>query len=226
MTPLQLKLFTVSAATVLTLTFASQSFAATGSFSDLANIAAKDKIATLQQKGYVNGISANRFLPDAKITAAQGIQLIVNTLGLNIDTLRFIKEPQATDYFPKADDNAWYEEALIIAANNDIGLPADLNPDKIWTREEFIHQLILATEKHGRLPMINIKPIEFADLDDLTIEYNGTIQRALVLKIASLDAAGNFNPKVEITRAEAAELVYNAVEYLEAHPAPVVDVEE
>ncbi|TFE23738.1 S-layer homology domain-containing protein [Cohnella luojiensis] len=215
-----LKMFTVSAATVLTLTFASQSFAAAPSFNDLGNIATKDKIITLQQKGYVHGVSSTRFLPNATITAAQGVQLIVNALGLNIDTVRFIKEPQATDYFANANNDAWYENALIIAAVNDIGLSADLDPDKLWTREEFTHQLILAIEKHSNLPMIKLMPVEIGDQADLTIDYDGSVQRALVLKIANLDAEGNFNPKDEITRAESAELIYNALQYIEAHPAP------
>jgi hypothetical protein len=221
-----LKMFTVSAATVLTLTFASQSFAATPSFNDLGNIATKDKIITLQQKGYVHGISSTRFLPNATITAAQGVQLIVNALGLNIDTVRFLKEPQATDYFANASNDAWYENALIIAAVNDIGLPADLDPDKLWTREEFTHQLILAIEKHSNLPMIKLMPVEIGDQADLTIDYDGSVQRALVLKIANLDAEGNFNPKAEITRAESAELIYNALQYIEAHPAPTQELAE
>ncbi len=91
------------------------------------------------------------------------------------------------------------------------------------TREEFTHQLILAMEKHGDLPKINIKPIEFADDDQLNVSYQGTVQRALVLGIANLDESNQFHPGDLITRAEAALLTYNAVEYLVAHPAPTPD---
>ncbi|SFD85034.1 S-layer homology domain-containing protein [Paenibacillus catalpae] len=214
------KLVTLAATAVLTLSIAGQGFAATNSFTDIANVSAKDKIISLQNKGLVQGVTKDRYFPDATLTAAQGIQLIVNALDLNIDTLRFIKEPHATDYFPKADDEAWYADALIIAANNDIGLPNDLDPNKTWTKEEFTHQLILAIEKHSNLPMIKLMPMEFNDQDELSVSYEGSVQRALVLKIAELDQDGNFNPTDEITRADAAVLIYNALAYIDAAPAP------
>lgn len=219
----KIKLMTLAATAVLSLSIAGQSFAATSSFTDLVNVTAKEKISALQEKGLVHGVSSDRFNPDATLTAAQGIQLIVNALDLNIDLIRFIKEPQATDYFAKADNAAWYADALIIAANNNIGLPDDLDPNKTWTREEFTHQLILAIELHSNLPMIKIIPVEIGDQAELTIGFDGSVQRALVLKIAELDADGNFNPKDEITRAEAAVLIYNALEYIEAHPAPAAE---
>lgn len=215
-----LKKLTVTATTLLTLAFAGQSFAASLPFTDLANIPAKDKIVDLQQKGVIHGVSSDKFQPNASITAAQGIQLFVNAFDLNIDLLRFFKAPQATDYYANANNDAWYAEALIIAANNDIGLPADLDPGKIWSREEFTHQLILTIEKHSNLPMIKIIPVDIADVSEFTNGYDGSIQRALVLGIAHLDTAGNFNPTDNITRADAAEMIYNALKYIEAHPAP------
>nr|WP_245864694.1 hypothetical protein [Paenibacillus donghaensis] len=35
-----------------------------------------------------------------------------------------------------------------------------------------------------------------------------------------MDEQGNFHPAEDITRAEAAVMLYNALEYIEAHPAP------
>lgn len=214
------KRFALSAAAVLTLSFAGQGFAAAASFQDLAGIPAKAKIEALQQKGIIHGVTDSAFLPNAPVTAAQGIQLLVNALDLNMDAVRFIKAPQATDYFAKASNNAWYAEALIIAANNDMGLPEDLDPAAKWTREEFTHQLILAIEKHSNLPMIKIMPVDIADQEEFTSGYDGSVQRALVLKIASLDTEGKFHPAADITRAEAADMIYNALEYIAAHPAP------
>lgn len=214
-----IKRITMTTAVVLTLAIGGQSFAASGSFSDLAGTAAKDKIIALQQKGIVQGVSDSKFQPDAHVTAAQGIQLFVNALDLNIDLLRFVKEPKATDYFANAHNDAWYADALIIAANNDIGLPADLDPADNWTREEFTRQLILAIEKHSNLPMIKIAPVDIADNSEFTAGYDGSIQRALVLGITSLDSEGKFHPAQDVTRAEAAEMIYNALEYIAAHPA-------
>lgn len=217
------KMVAMCTATVLTLAIAGQGFAAVIPFKDLENIKAKDKVLALQERGYVKGTAEGVFAPNHAITAAEGIQLIVNALELNLDGIRFFKEPKATDYFLKADNNAWYANALIVASVNGFELPRDLDPAQSWTREAFTYHLIQATENHKNLPMINVVPAEIADHDQLTISYDGAIQRALTYDVVELDAQGNFNPKANISRAEAAEEIYNILEYLKAHPSPTID---
>jgi hypothetical protein len=214
------KMITLSAVTALSLSFAGQSYAAANPFSDIANIAAKDKIIALQEQGIVHGMTNDLFVPNSTITAAQGIQLIVSAANLNLDLVRFQVEPKATDYFENADNDAWYANALITASVNGLELPADLDPDKKWTREEFTHQLIRAIEAHGNLPLVKLVPAEIKDNADISIDYDGSIQRALAYNVVKLDEQGNFHPKAEISRAEAAEQIYNVLEYLKAHPAP------
>lgn len=214
------KLVTLSAVTVLTLSIAGQCFATAIPFTDIENVSAKDKINELRDKGYVNGVADGIFAPNKTITVAESIQLLVNAFDLNLDTVRFIKEPKATDYFINADNDAWYANALIIASVNGIDLNNDIDPNQEWTREEFTYHLIQTIEKYGNLPMIKIIPKEIADQDQLTVSYDGAIQRALVYGIVQLDAEGKFNPKEKITRAEATEQIYNALEYIDAHHAP------
>ncbi|WP_307475392.1 S-layer homology domain-containing protein [Paenibacillus harenae] len=214
------KMITLSTVTALTLSFAGQSYAAITPFSDITNVEAKDKIIALQEQGLVHGISDDLFAPNATVTAAQGVQLIVKALNLNLDLVRFLVEPKATDYFKNADNDAWYANALITASVNGVVLPADLDPNKKWTREEFTHQLISTIETHSNLPQIKLVPAQINDNADLTIDYEGSIQRALAYNVVKLDDQGNFHPKAEISRAEAAVQIYNALEYMKAHPAP------
>lgn len=214
------KMITLTTVTALSLTFTAQSYAAANPFKDLTNIAVKDKIIALQEQGLVHGISDDLFAPNDSITAAQGIQLIVNAANLNLDLVRFLVEPKATDYFKNADNDAWYANALITASINGVVLPADLDPNKKWTREEFTHLLISTIEMHSNLPKLKLVPAQINDNTDLTIDYQGSIQRALAYQVVKLDAQGNFHPKAEITRAEAAEQIYNVLEYIKAHPAP------
>jgi hypothetical protein len=68
--------------------------------------------------------------------------------------------------------------------------------------------------------MIKLVPAEITDQDKITAEYSGEIQRALTYGIVNLDNNSSFNPKDELSRAEAAEMLYNALEYLKAHPVP------
>lgn len=214
------KLVSLSITAVMAFSLATQSFAAVIPFTDLENDKAKEKIIALQEKGIVKGIGNNKFAPGAVVTAAQGMQFFVNAFGLNLDLVRFSKEPKATDYFMKADNESWYANASITAAVNGLEFSKDLDPKQEWTHEEFTYQLVKAMELHFNMPMINLVPAEIADEDQLTIVYSGAIQRALHYGVVQLDAKGNFSPKSKMTRTEAAEEIYNALAYIKAHPAP------
>lgn len=214
------KLITISAAAALALSFAGQQFASAAAFKDINNVQDKEKIIALQNSGLIKGISQDLFGPNISISEAEGVQMIVNALDLNLDLIRFVKEPHATDYFKNANDSAWYAEALIIAGVHGLDLPADLKPNQKLTREEFTHQLIDAIEASGQLPMIKPVVLEYKDQDQVKAEYSGSIQRALNYGVLKLDASGKLNPKQEITRAEAAVAISNALAYLKAHPAP------
>jgi hypothetical protein len=209
-------------ASVLTLALAGQCFAGSVPFTDVSGIAAKDKILSLQEQGVIKGNGSGLFAPDAPMTAAQGIQLLVNAFGLNIDNIRFIKAPKASDYFKNAKDNAWYADAFIIISFSGLELPSDLDPNAKWTREEFTHYLVKLMEDRGHLPMIDLKPVDISDNDRMDVLYSGTVQRALLYKLVELDADGGFRPKEAVTRADAAAAVYQALEYLKAHPTPQV----
>jgi hypothetical protein len=212
------KLLSLSATAVLSLSLAGQSFAATTAFTDLDQVAAKNKIISLQSQGFVSGVRSDLFQPNAALTAGQGIQMIVKALGLNIDTIRFVKAPQATDYFAKAKNDVWYSQSLIIAANNGLDLPANLDPDEKWTKESFTRELVYALEGHNIFHLMKLPPIEIKDQDAITIDKLGPVQLAIYKGITSLDPDGNFHPQADITRAQAAEMIYNALEYI--HPAP------
>lgn len=214
------RLISLAAGLVLILAFAGQGLAAVIPFTDLADVPAKEKILALQEKGLVRGVGGDRFAPEATITAAQSIQLLVNAYGMNLDAIRFIKEPKATDYFPRANNDAWYAQALIVAAVNGLELPADLDPRQHWTRQEFTYHLIQGMESHFNLPMIKLVPAVVADQDQMNPSYDGAIQRALVYGVVVLDDDGKFHPQAKISRAEAAEQIYNALDYLKAHRLP------
>jgi len=202
--------------TILILLLQIQSFAATIPFTDINDSPAKEKIISLQDRGILKGTGDNAFSPEDTITASQGVQLIVNALGLNLNNVRFIKEPKATDYFVNADNDAWYANAFIIAAVKGMVFPTDLDPGKEWSREEFTHYLILSIEAHYDLPKIKLIGVNIADEALITAEYSGSIQRSLAYGIVSLDSESKVNPKGEMLREEAAVQIYNALEYIKA----------
>ncbi|MDP4183128.1 MAG: S-layer homology domain-containing protein [Bacillota bacterium] len=216
----------ISTTALLTLTIAGNSFAVKTTFTDLTNISEKEKIIELQKNGYVNGVSSSLFAPKGAVTVAESIQLIVKVLDLNLDAVRFIKEPKATDYFKKAKNDAWYANALITASVNGLDFPSDIDLRKELSREEFTYYLVRSMELHEKLPMIKIVPPKIADEDKISVNYEGAIQRAIVYGIVKLDKDGKFNPKAKMTRAGAAEQAYNALEYLKAHKSQAQDPQQ
>ncbi|MGF7047376.1 hypothetical protein J2T13_001881 [Paenibacillus sp. DS2015] len=214
----QHKFTTLAIATILALSLTGQSSAASGHFTDLDHIQGKDQIETLYNNGFVRGMNDHEFQPNATLTSAQGIQMIVNSFQLSLAAIDFSVVPQATDLFTKVQDNAWYTDAFIIAYHNGVDLSADIDPAHKLTREEFTSYVIHGLEKESNLPLIRINPVDITDKADLDIRYSGTIQIAVALGIADLDEQGNFHPTTEISRADAAIITYNALEYLNAHP--------
>lgn len=203
----------ITTVTILSFSLGGQIFAAGNTFKDIDNINGKEKIISLKNQGLIKGVSESQFLPSSKVTTAQGIQFISGGLQLSLAAIDFNKAPVASGLFTKVKDKAWYAEAFINAYYNRVELPKDIDPTKTMTKEEFTNYLVQGVEGIGNLPMINIVPVDIADDAALNPSYQGSIQRSLKYKINSLDANGKFNPKSEITRAEAAIMLYNALEF-------------
>ncbi|MBP2112419.1 S-layer homology domain-containing protein [Paenibacillus silagei] len=206
----------ITAVTLLSFSLGGQIFAAGSSFKDIGQVTGKDKINSLKEQGLIKGISDTQFLPASTVTTAQGIQFISGGLQLSLAAIDFNKAPQASALFSKVKDNAWYAEAFINAHYNGVNIPANIDPAKPITKELYTSMLVQAVEKAGNLPMINLVPVELTDADALDPSYQGSIQRALKYKITALDASGKFNPKSTITRAEAAVMLYNTLDYLKS----------
>ncbi|MRN52382.1 S-layer homology domain-containing protein [Paenibacillus monticola] len=206
----------ITTVSLLTFSLGGQIFAAGGSFKDVDSVNGKEKIISLKDQGLIKGVSDTQFVPGSKVTVAQGIQFISGGLQLSLAAIDFNKAPVASGLFTNVKDNAWYAEAFINAHYNGVEIPADIDPTKPMTKELFTVLLMQATEKVGNLPMINIIPTDIADSDQFDPASQGSIQRSLKYNINALDASGKFNPKSEITRAEAAVMLYNALEFLKS----------
>jgi hypothetical protein len=215
--------------TLTSLLLCSLTFGTAFAFSDV-DAGQKEAVSALKDRGIVNGIDSKHFAPKGKISYAASVQMIVKGLDLNMDLLRFIKQPLATDIYTKIPNNAWYADAFIIAHYNGLEIPKDVNPNAIITREQFGDLLVRALEKKGEFPLVKMF-IEFKDADQITSNYQGTLQRLVLYKIAALDKDGKFYPKRELTRGEAATWVYNAIKVLDTQiqkpvptPAPAENI--
>ncbi|RAP76922.1 S-layer homology domain-containing protein [Paenibacillus montanisoli] len=194
-------------------------------FSDTKNDPNEAKIAELQKQGILSGSGKDgAFQPNGKLTYAAGITMIVKGLGLNIDNIRFIKEPKVSDYFSKMKDNAWYAQTFIIASLNGLDIPRDTDPSAVMTREQFAHHLMKGVLKKGDFAFIDLY-IMLKDEKDVTPAYMDSIQKLLITKIAQLDSSQKFYPKKSITRSDAAGWLYGAIQFVKNTP-PIPPVEE
>jgi hypothetical protein len=211
--------------TIASMLVSSMTFGTAFAFKDLDE-AQKASIMALKDRGVVSGVDSEHFVPKDKISYAQTIQMLVKGFGLNMDTMRFIKQPVASELFKNVPNDAWYAEAFIIAHYNRIPIPADVKPNAILTREQFSDLLIHVLERKGDFPMIKMF-IAISDEDQITPELQGGIQRLLLHKIVELDKDGKIYPKREVTRGEAAAWIYKTIQFIDAHaqkPAVVEDV--
>lgn len=204
-----------AAAVILLSSFSGGQAYAASAFGDLKGVAQAPQIAALQEAGIIRGAQDGKFDPQGTLTNAQAIQLAVDLYGLNIDNLNFVKKPEASDSFPKADDKAWYANALIIAAHSDLNLPRDLDPNASATRASLASLLITAGQNAGKLPVFRLIPVEIKDEASIPDGASGQMQTALALGLLKLDAEGNIRPNEPLTRAAAAEIVYQTA--LKAH---------
>lgn len=215
----------IAALTLTTALVSSLTFSSAFAFTDVEEGQAA-AIASLQERGIVSGIDKDHFVPKGKISYAQTVQMIVKGMNLNLDTMRFIKQPLASDIFTNIPNDAWYADAFIKAHYNGMDIPKDVNPNATITREQFGEMLVRALEKKGDFPLVKMF-IPIKDEAQITPEYQGALQRLLLYKIAELDKEGMFNPKAELNRGQAAVWIHNAIRVLETHiqtPAPQEEI--
>ncbi|WP_442601439.1 hypothetical protein [Paenibacillus sp. KN14-4R] len=169
-------------------------------FDDLQGHPAESKIESLFKNGIVSGIDELHFDPMGTLTYAQGVQLIVKGLKLNLDNLKFIKQPLASDYYTNLPDRTWFSDSFVIAYYNGLDIPKDVDPSRTMTKQVFYNLLYQALGKKA----------------DFT-----PIQTLLLTKIMSLDKNNALHPRSALTRSEASEIIYNTIEFLQHYESGI-----
>ncbi|MGG1879228.1 S-layer homology domain-containing protein [Paenibacillus cisolokensis] len=182
---------------------------AASAFTDVQGEQPLQMVKELQAKGIIQGVSADKFAPSKTITTAQAVQMIVNAAQLE-------SIAGAGDARVNVPENAWYADAVQIAAEHGLSVSENMKWNEAITREAFAQLLYEAVEVTGPYPVIKMY-INVADADLMKQDSLGAVQFLLLTKIAELDEQGNFRPTDTLTRLEAAELAYRAVQFLEMH---------
>ncbi|MDR9854640.1 S-layer homology domain-containing protein [Paenibacillus sp. VCA1] len=178
-------------------------------FSDIKDPKQEKIAASLQSQGIIHGVSADRFAPAQPLTAAQGVQLLVKAMKLQAK----VDGPPPPANVPA---KAWFAQAAAIAADNGISVSNIRDWNMNLTRERFAGMLTQAVKATGEYPTTEMYML-VKDEDETAPEYRAGLQFLLLTGITELDAQNRFHPKQNITRMEAAEMIYNALQFIQSH---------
>jgi preprotein translocase subunit Sec61beta len=173
-------------------------------------------VQTALALGFVGLDQAGNFNPKAQMTLAQATEIAAKaTAYLNahsspIDHGATLTAEQAVQLIKQV-------------VGPQAALQIKIDPNAVVTRESFTSLLVHTLQQSGQLPMIHVVPVEVKDEYGMDVSNSGAVQTALALGFVGLDQAGNFNPKAQLTLAEASDIAAKATAYLKAHPAPTVD---
>ena len=172
-------------------------------FTDIADVPwARNAINYLAANKIINGKSANIFDPNANITRAEFVKILVVALGIevqNADNANFGDVPA----------DAWYAGFVAAAANAGLVMGDDNNnfsPDSPITRQDM--SVILY---RGFKPEAKGEAVSFDDSADISDYATEAVAALSAAKIVNGTGNNMFSPLNCATRAEAAVMVYNLI---------------
>lgn len=170
--------------------------------SDIANHWAKKEIEYLLGKGIISGYPDGRFNPDGKITRAEFVKIINSVFNFDETGKVNFKDVNKNDWF--------YEEvAKAIKAGYISGYTdGTFKPNQNITREEAAKVLGVVYE----IDELEKSTVEFKDANKINSWAKGYVNALVEIGYLNGYADGTFRPQAPLTRAEAAKIIYSAIE--------------
>ncbi len=175
-------------------------------FTDIQNSWAKPYVSALIDAGVINGITDTTFAPDAKITRGDFTKILVKALGVTSNEAHGFTDVAANDYYNEE-----------IAAAKAFGLvkgtsPVTFGPKENITRQDAVTIIARTIESIGA-PVNDLAGdlTKFADSMAISEYAKAPFEKLVGLGFVN-GSNGMLNPKVNITRAEAAKLIYDLMQ--------------
>lgn len=176
------------------------------SFSDVPKTHwAFNEIEEMKKRNIIDGVGGGKFMPDATLTREQALKLIVNSLGVVCDGT----------YHPFADVNedAWYRPFVVTCFS--AGIVKGINEE--WfgvgmevTRQDFCVMLLNALQ-YCRIPISESVANAFSDKETISEYAKRAVNTLAAGKIIGGMPDGSFMPLKNMTRAEAATVLYRVL---------------
>jgi hypothetical protein len=172
--------------------------------SDYTDISTSDweykAVSSLGGNKIIAGYEDGAFRPDNAITRAEFTKLIVSAFDIKANKIDF----------DDVEKDAWYYPYVSVAAGSEIisGYNGQFNPNAQITRED---AAVIIYRVSKKLDENYYGEVKFADLEETSL-YAMTAVRGLgSARIINGDENNNFNPRSPLTRAQAAQIIYNFI---------------
>lgn len=175
-------------------------------FSDITGHWAEQDIIFLKEKGWIKGICNDLFFPNESLTRAQAVTMMVRILGLDAGELN-CEFVDVKDHWASEEIETARQYGLVFGTGNKW-----FHPEAKVTRE----QMTVLTDRILEYPELpeNTGEEDFKDVNsDKQYWSINAIVRMTNYGVISGYPDGLFYPKKNITRAQMAALVNNAMEY-------------
>lgn len=181
---------------------------------------AYDAINELVKEGAISGVDNTHFEPDSPVTKEQFAKMLVGALGIEIveESADAEQTSEETISYKDVENDRWsypYIKACCEFLYDDSYGSANFNPAENYTREKCAYAIAMALGYGGKnANLLDAKVLEsnFKDSDSVTSALKNavamTVERGIVRGADKL-----IRPKGEVTRAEAAVLLYRAKQY-------------
>lgn len=194
-------------------------------FTDIDHSFSQQEIKMLAQIGMIQGTTATTYEPNRGITRAEFMSLLVRMkqwLHADTDTSKQTKGISSTNStitvastdvpFTDVDSQAWYREDLVQALDLKIAKGFSntiFAPQSLITREQAYRMMINTIV--GEIDSQPSSKLTFRDADRIAQWATGSIAQAQANDLVKGYPNAEFKPKKQLTRAEAAMLLYRVV---------------
>lgn len=177
-------------------------------FSDVNNHWAQTTVETLARYDYVDGMGDGSYAPNASVTRAQFIKMMVGYYGMI--------SPEYKGEYADVKGDEWYVEYLTIARQLGLISPefyqdGKIYPDKPITREEAA-TIAAAIAKQQEAKKVEGAVTSFTDDKSISSWALEGVKNAASYGLIKGYDTGDYKPAANITRAEAAAILFRIVE--------------
>lgn len=177
-------------------------------FSDVTGHWAETTIETLASYDYVAGMGDGTYSPNTQVTRAQFIKMVADLYG--------ILAPAYDGRFADVKGDEWFAGYLMVAdmlglINDAMKADGNIYPDKAITREEAASIAAIVAKDRGAV-VNEANATSFTDDASISAWAKEGVKNAAAYGMIKGYDTGDYKPAANITRAEAAQILFRVVE--------------